>query len=336
MIFYKIKYLNHHKIINFIKLIFCYFLLKFGIKLRKIPAPYFLSIEPTNICNLNCFACPSGSGDLTRKRGFLDLDLFKKIIDNNKKNLICLILHFQGEPLLNKNLPEMIEYAHKNNIYTMFSTNAQLLNKNLEKIIDSKPDKIIISLDGVTQETYEKYRIGGNIDNVFKALESIKIAKRLRDERAKVYFCFPFSVFPFIELQFLAFNHNLHEIKELKKIKEKYEIDKITIKTAQIYSYEQINLLPRNKKYLRYKISENNFEIKNKLKNSCKRIIFGNVISWDGNVLSCCFDKDATFILGNIKNESLENIRNSEKNINFIKLIFNNRKEIDICKNCME
>ncbi len=301
-----------------------------------LPHPSFISFEPTNYCNLKCPACPSGSGTLTRDKGFADLNLFKKVIDENKKYLTNIILHFQGEPLLHKQLGEMIKYARKNRIYTEFSTNGQLLAENIDIIKSAKPDKIIISLDGLTQETYNKYRVNGDITKVFKSLE--ELSKLKRKER------------PFVEVQFLVFKHNEGEITNYKKSrtfgsrilepkareKLQYKIDKISLKTAQIYDNSQIEMLPINEKYSRYKIKDGKFTLKSDLPNYCRRIIFGSVITWDGKLVPCCFDKDADFIMGDVKTHSLNEIRNSEKYKQFIKSVFSQRDKIDMCNNCTE
>lgn len=287
-----------------------------------MPAPCFISVEPTNFCNLKCPACPSGSGELTRVRGYINFDLYRKIINEQKEHLISLILHFQGEPLLYKQLDKVIEYARINKIHTMFSTNGQLLYKCIDKIAASKPDRIIISLDGLSQETYNKYRVNGDINKVYKSLK--EISKLKKNNR------------PYIELQFIVFEHNMHELKLLKNLKKEFKIDKIKIKSAQIYNNEQIPLLPNNEKYLRYKISNNNFILKSKLSNKCKRIVFGSVITWDGSVVPCCFDKNALYKMGDISKKSLNLIRNSMNYKLFVNSVFSERKNIDICKNCTE
>jgi radical SAM protein with 4Fe4S-binding SPASM domain len=287
-----------------------------------LPPPSFISFEPTNYCNLKCPACPSGSGLLTREKGFADLKLFKKLILENKKHLINIILHFQGEPFMHKQLGEMIAFARKHKVHTEFSTNGQLINENISIIKDSKPDKIIVSLDGIIQETYNKYRINGKIDKVYDGLKALsKLEKKRR---------------PFIELQFLVFRHNEDEIPQLFELKNKYKIDKISLKTAQIYSDAHIDMLPKNSKYSRYIIDGDSFKLKSKLSNHCKRIIFGSVITWDGDLVPCCFDKDAQFKSGNIKDKNLNEIRNSKKHIQFINSVFSHREEIEICRNCTE
>ncbi len=287
-----------------------------------VPPPNFASYEPTNICNLACEMCPSGKGLLKRPRGTADMDLYRKFITENCKTLTNIMLHFQGEPLMCQQLGEMIAFARENRIHTMFSTNGQLLAQSIDLIRDARPDHIIVSLDGLTDETYTKYRVGGKVQNVFDGLE--KLSQLPTKER------------PYIELQFLVFSHNEHEIPELQKLKKKYRIDKITLKSAQIYEESQIDFLPENQEYSRYNISNGKVKLKKKAENHCKRLIFGTVVCFDGRVVPCCFDKDAEHEFGNISNQSLAEIRNSEKFRNFVKQVFTQRNGIEICNNCTE
>jgi len=296
---------------------------KNGKLIGEVPPPSFANYEPTNICNLSCEMCPSGKGLLKRPRGTADMDLYRKFITENRETLIDIILHFQGEPLMYKQLGEMIAFARQNRIYTMFSTNGQLLAQNIDIIRNARPDRIIVSLDGLSDETYTKYRVGGKVQNVLNGLE--KLSQLPANER------------PFIELQFLVFSHNEHEIPELQKLKKKYHIDKITLKSAQIYENSQVDFLPENKNFSRYEVSESgSFRLKNGIKNQCKRLIFGTVVCFDGRVVPCCFDKDADHEFGSIANQSLHEIRNSKKYIDFVNKVFSNRNEISICNNCTE
>lgn len=318
-----IKYISWRKIWNLCRLHKFYRKAKNGKLIGEVPPPSFASYEPTNICNLSCEMCPSGKGLLKRPRGTADMDLYRKFITENRETLIDIILHFQGEPLMYKQLGEMIAFARQNRIYTMFSTNGQLLAQNIDIIRNARPDRIIVSLDGLSDETYTKYRVGGKVQNVLNGLE--KLSQLPANER------------PFIELQFLVFSHNEHEIPELQKLKKKYHIDKITLKSAQIYENSQVDFLPENKNFSRYEVSESgSFRLKNGIKNQCKRLIFGTVVCFDGRVVPCCFDKDADHELGNIASQSLHEIRNSKKYIDFVNKVFSNRNEISICNNCTE
>ena len=322
-LFRNIWYISLAKILNLCRLQTFYRKAKHGKFGQTVPPPYFASYEPINICNLACEMCPSGKGLLKRPRGTADMELYRKFILENRKTLTNIILHFQGEPLMCQQLGEMIALARQNRIHTMFSTNGQLLAQNIDLIRNARPDHIIVSLDGLYEETYTKYRVGGNLQNVFDGLE--KLSQLPAKER------------PYIELQFLVFSHNEHEIPELKNLKKKYLIDKITLKSAQIYENSQVEFLPESQKFSRYAVTENgNFKLKNELKNRCKRLIFGTVVCFDGRVVPCCFDKDADHEFGNIASQSLHEIRNSKKYTDFVNKVFSNRNEISICNNCTE
>lgn len=317
-----IRYISLAKIWNLCRLQAFYRKAKHGNISTEVPPPSFASYEPTNICNLSCEMCPSGKGLLKRPRGTADMELYRKFILENRKTLTNIILHFQGEPLMCQQLGEMIAFARQNRIHTMFSTNGQLLAQNIDLIRNARPNHIIVSLDGLTDETYTKYRVGGNMQNVFDGLE--KLSQLPAKER------------PYIELQFLVFSHNEHEIPELQKLKKKYRINKITLKSAQIYDESQIDFLPGNQKYSRYNISNGKVKLKKMTENHCKRLIFGTVVCFDGRVVPCCFDKDAEHEFGNISNQSLAEIRNSKNFRNFVKQVFTQRNGIEICNNCTE
>ena len=317
-----IRYISLSKIWNILRLRKFYRKAKHGNFSTDVPPPSFANYEPTNICNLACEMCPSGKGMLKRQRGTANMELYKKFIAENRHTLTNIMLHFQGEPLMFQHLGEMISIARQNRIHTMFSTNGQLLAQNINLIRNARPDHIIVSLDGLTDETYTKDRVGGKVQNVFDGLE--KLSQLPANER------------PYIELQFLVFSHNEQEIPDLQQLKKKYRIDKITLKTAQIYDESQVEFLPKDQKYSRYYISNGKFQLKKAQENHCKRLIFGTTICFDGRVVPCCFDKDADHELGNISSQSLAEIRNSEKFRNFVKQVFTQRNGIDICNNCTE
>ena len=289
--------------------------------------PVSLSIEPAAICQLHCPECALGSNQLIRSNKLMDFDLYKKVIDEVEPNLLYLLLYFQGEPFLSPTIFDMITYADNKNIYTATSTNGQSIDQTVaSKIVKSGLKKIIISLDGVTQETYETYRIGGNLNKTLQAIEFINAEKKAQNSR-----------FPAIELQMIVFRHNEHEIETFKKIAQKMKVQKITIKTAQIYNYtEKTELIPTIKKYSRYKTINGNWELKKKLHNRCLRMWQSAVITTDGELLPCCFDKNADFSYGNLNKYSVKELWNNDKALSFRKRILSNRKSIDMCQNCSE
>jgi radical SAM protein with 4Fe4S-binding SPASM domain len=291
--------------------------------------PVSISFEPTTSCNLRCPECPSGLREFTRPRGMLKKDFFFKTIDEIHKDILYLIFYFQGEPYLNKNFLEMVSYASSKGLYTATSTNAHFLtDETAKKTVESGLDRLIISLDGTTQEVYEQYRREGNIDKVIQGARNIvKWKKELKSKT------------PFVFFQFLVVKPNEHQIEEVKKLAKEVGVDEVRFKTAQGYDYENDpnNLIPENEKYSRYKKNkEGKHTAKNKLQNHCWKLWQANVITWDGMVVPCCFDKDATHRLGNLKNESFKEIWQNKKYKQFRQDITTSRKNIDICANCSE
>ena len=290
--------------------------------------PVAISFEPTTSCNLRCPECPSGLRSFTRPTGMLDPDFFKRVIDEIHKDLFYLIFYFQGEPYLNPAFLDLVKYACSKKIYTATSTNAHYLNDiNAKKTVESGLDRLIISIDGTTQETYESYRIGGTL---YKVLEGTRnIVKWKRELKSKT---------PHIIFQFLVVKPNEHQLEDVKKLAQELGVDEVAFKTAQIYDYENgSDLIPDNEKYSRYEKNENGkWSIKNPLLNHCWKLWHSCVVTWDGRVVPCCFDKDAEYKMGDLKQNSFEGIWKSEVYNNFRASVLRSRSEIEMCKNCTE
>ena len=290
--------------------------------------PMTVSIEPTTACNLKCPECPSGLRAFSRPTGNLKEDFFRKTIDEIYKELIYLIFYFQGEPYINPKFLEMVRYAHEKGIYTITSTNGHFLNEeNARKTIESGLDRLIISVDGTTQDVYENYRIAGNLEHVLQGARNIvKWKKKLGTKK-------PHTIF-----QFLVVKPNEHQIPEVYKLAKEIGIDEVKLKTAQVYDYENGNdLIPTIDKYARYRQKvDGTFEVKNELLNHCWKLWHACVITWDGMVVPCCFDKDADHRLGDLKASPFKTLWYGRPYNNFRKQLFKGRDQIDICTNCTE
>lgn len=322
------KKLSFYKAFNFFKLAFGFYYSRLINKPVQMGLPFFISIEPTTSCNLRCPQCPSGLREFTRPTGMLQNQLFEKIILQTKKHLHSLTFYFQGEPYLNPDFLKMVSFASNNNIFTITSTNAHYLTEeNAKQTILSKLDKLIISVDGITQEVYEKYRIGGDYDKVIAGTKEILKQKKLLNSSS-----------PHVVWQFVVFKTNEHQIEAVKKLGKELGVDEVKIKTAQIYDFENgHDLIPDQEEYARYKKGDSGkFELKNKLLNQCWRMWQGCVITWDGKIVPCCFDKDAKYKLGNLEKDTFESIWFSESYNNFRRSILKSRNQIDICTNCTE
>jgi radical SAM protein with 4Fe4S-binding SPASM domain len=291
------------------------------LKLTKVLGyPTTLMLEPTNFCNLNCPLCPTGAGLIKRKKEALSIKKAKIILDKVGKEIFHLRLWNWGEPFLNRDLFEIVKYAKKCGIYTNTSTNAYFLNRDVaEEIVSSGLDQLIISLDGASEKTYNKYRKRGSFKKVLDAIKEIK-EQKIKQK----------SNLPEIKLQFIVMKHNEHEINKMIKLSKEIGVDVLFFKSVGIMDNdvkEKINkYLPQNKEFVR-----NSF---NKIENKCDFLWEEITINVDGSVVPCCRDSNNKYVLGNIFNQPLNKIWNNENFISLRKAILKDKNLISICKNC--
>ncbi len=316
------------KIWNVAKVLGSYYLSRLLQKPIQWGVPFSISIEPTTACNLRCPECPSGLRAFSRPTGNLRSDFFRKTIDDLHRDLSFLIFYFQGEPYINPDFLDMVQYASQRGIYTITSTNGHFLNEeNARKTIESGLDRLIISVDGSTQEVYEQYRKSGKLEVVLQGARNVvKWKKELKSKT------------PHLIFQFLVVRPNEHQIPEIYKLAEEIGIDEVKLKTAQIYDYAQGNpLIPKQDQYSRYRRqADGSYRIKNQLLNHCWKLWHACVITWDGVVVPCCFDKDAKYRMGNLQEQSLREVWQQEPYREFRQQLLKGRDKIDICTNCTE
>ena len=314
---------------NAFKVLASFYISRFSKRPIQWGMPISISFEPTTSCNLRCPECPSGLRAFSRPTGMLQKDFFTETIDDIHQHLLYLIFYFQGEPYLNPDFLEMVKYASSKKIYTATSTNAHYLtDEAAKKTVESGLDRLIISIDGTTQDVYKQYRVGGNLNKVLEGAKNIiKWRKELNSKT------------PFVFFQFLVVKPNEHQIEDIKKLAKEIGVDEVRFKTAQVYDYEKDpnQLIPTIDKFSRYKKNaDGTYKPKNKLANQCWKLWHANVITFDGLVVPCCFDKDAIHQLGNLKNESFKNVWKNSNYKQFRSELMQSRKNIDICSNCSE
>ena len=323
-----LKKLTPGKAFNFLKLAAGFHLSRLVNRPVQLGLPVFISIEPTTSCNLRCPQCPSGLRQFTRDTGMLQKPLFENVILQMRRHLHSLTFYFQGEPYLHPSFLEMVSFAGSNGIYTITSTNAHYLNEvNARQTVLSGLDKLVISVDGVTQEVYSKYRVGGDFHKVVEGTREVIRQKKILKSRT-----------PHIVWQFVVFGHNEHQVEQVKKMGRETGVDEVKIKTAQVYDFENgHDLIPRNEKYSRYKkLPGGSHIIKSRLLNKCWRMWQGCVVTWDGKIVPCCFDKDAKYKLGDLQTETFKNVWFSPAYNQFRRSILKGRNQVDICTNCTE
>lgn len=317
-----------YRFFNLILLRISYFVSKTTKRNTHFGLPFSLSIEPTTACNLGCPECPSGLKQFTRATGKLDLELHKKMLADVKKSVFYINYYFQGEPFLHPQFLNLIEEAKKNKIYTATSSNAHFIDaEKAEEIVKSGLDRLIISIDGLSQKTYEAYRVNGKLSKVLEGSKHLVEAKKRLN-----------SATPHLIFQFLVVKANEHEAPNVFELGKSIGINEVRLKTAQFYDYKNGNpLMPENVEYARYKKNKSGeYVLKQKTGNKCWRMWSSSVITWNGKIVPCCFDKDAQHQIGDVSNTSFSTIWKSEKYSNFRQSILTERNQIDICKNCSE
>jgi len=290
-------------------------------RIGETPMPFSLSVELTNLCNLHCPCCATGANMLKRPRGFMDLHTAEKIAASLEKYSLAANLYFQGEPMLH---PEFFEIAERLRCFRgVISTNGHLLSEeNCKKLAVSGLGKIIVSYDGVTPEAYSAYRQGGDHS---KVTEGIKCLSQQLNNKKKA---------PGLELLFLYGRHNYHELKKAEKFAASVNAS-FKVKSMQVPDFSDIEKwIPEESRLSRYVKVDGIYRQKKGPERGCMRAWTTAVITWDGSVVPCCYDKDAVHSYGNINEESFNEIWNGESRRTFISNVIRMRDSNDICKSC--
>jgi MoaA/NifB/PqqE/SkfB family radical SAM enzyme len=323
-----LRKLTFRKISNYLILKVSYLLSVFLRKPVVLGYPAVATVEPTNQCNLKCIECPAGNGSMTRSKGNIDISLYRSFINELSPYLSYLMLYFQGEPLLHPQLTRLIKYAGEKKVYTSVSTNGHHLSReNVKEIVESGLNRIIISLDGTDQQSYQQYRTGGDFWKVLQGIANlVQIKKELK------------SHLPFIMLQFIVMSHNENQIDEVKALGKKLGTNTTVIKSLQVLDLKNsYDLLPSDSKLSRYRLNKRKeLMIKSSLKNRCRRLWHTLVMLNDGCIVPCCFDKNGQYVCGKYPESSIADIWKGDKLRSFRQSILNSRRDIQICCNCTE
>ena len=278
--------------------------------LEDLNYPPQIDIELNAGCNMKCPFCLHGYK--TIKNNLLHIKTYKKIIDEAVDlGVRGLKLNYINEPMLRKDLEECISYAKKAGILNVYMvTNGTLLNKDrYDKLIDSGITKVFVSIDAVTEDTYNKQRLSGKYSKVVNNL--LGFIER-RNERG--------LQFPLVRVSFLRNKINQHEEKEFDK-KWRNKVDIIT--------YQKMNDLPDVNTGI-------TVDSNNKNNDGCSFPFKQMVIDNEGDILPCCKMGGKKLVIGNIKNMSLKKAWNSKK-MKELRYIHKNNKWKDnpICKRCI-
>ena len=300
--------------------------------MRITHLPTFVSIEPANYCQLRCPECPVGQrAHAHHKAQNMSWETYEHILAQVQATAHTIQFYFQGEPLLNPLLPKMIARAREVGIFTVLSTNAQALTCNLaQDLVRSGLNRIIVSIDGFSQESYAAYRVGGNLNRALEGLQFLREAK----ERYHSSIC--------IEMQVLRLRSNEHEWLWISRNYKNLGATRLVFKTAQLYDYQHGHpLMPSQARYSRYrKAADGSYFLhrswlrRHWINTPCYRLWSGCVVTTTGEILPCCYDKAGQFSFGSLTKQSIEDVWHSSKAKAFRQGILHHSQDIPICQEC--
>lgn len=291
-----IRHQSFKKLVNFV-------LAEYERVLRKSylhSFPYLLVMDVTNVCNLRCPFCPTNNRQ-GREKGFMSLSLFKEAIDTLKDYVYLVNLFNWGEPLLHPQIYEMIKYANQNNIFTVVSSNfnCSFDEESAKQMIESGLEYLYVAIDGISQETYSKYRGGGDFNTVISNVSILlKVREKMRASN------------PFIEWRYLVFRHNEFGIETAKKMAKNLGIDKISFEGGSTEDMgdrkglDRENWLPADTRYRRTYLSE---------QTKCDWLWRNLVINVNGAVSACCWSFKPEDDFGRFNKTNFHSVWNNEK-----------------------
>lgn len=321
-----IRYLKIKSIANLFLLRISYYLSIIQRKPVMFAAPSYYSIEPVNYCNLACPECPTGNGTMLRPAQRIDFASASSFIYSVRKHALHINFYFQGEPFLYSHLHLLIKVADQHRIVTAVSTNGHFISEQVaDEIVRSGLKKLIVSLDGYSQESYSRYRRNGNFETVLASIRTLADTKR----RLK-------SAYPVICAQVLILSSTESHLPEIEQVAYRAGADAVEIKTAQFYELEtRRDLLPMHLQS-RYCSDGDGYIHSGAARNRCWRAWSNPVVCADGQIVPCCYDKNAEFAFGSANGAVRGDVWRSHERLQFLQTLLHSRQSIGMCRNCPE
>jgi len=298
--------------------------------------PTHMMVEPSTFCNLRCTLCPVTIG-LDRPTGNMEMDIFKKLIQEVGEYIFTLLLWDWGEPFMNPRIYDMITLAKEHNIKTITSTNGHIFEnkEHADRVIRSGLDTVIFAIDGIHQDTYEIYRQGGKLQSALKGIENIVAGKRELNSKT-----------PYVVFRFIVMGQNEHEIPQLKKLAESLGVDALALKTLNAASQDPYfviespkredykYLLPENIKYRRFKFGPEGLQSIRLKRNPCRNMWNTPCVHWNGTITPCTYDPRDQYVLGDLRKNSFKEIWNGKEYRKMRKQFRSEWEKINLCTEC--
>ena len=237
-------------------------------------------IESTNHCNLRCIMCPTGLGVIQRPKGYMEMGLYRRIIDEIGPLVGAAVLHSWGEPLMHPELFDMIDYAKAAGVTVETSTNITLLNEErARRVLEAELDVLYLAMDGVTKETYERVRVNAKWDKVLRNVDRLLELKQRLGAPTRIV------------LQIIAMNETRGEVDAFVRRWNRPGVDQVNVKHLDTWG-DQVERISEHR-------AEQEAMPMRRL--PCPNLWYHGYIFWDGTLTSCERDFDRKTPLGNVR-----------------------------------
>jgi MoaA/NifB/PqqE/SkfB family radical SAM enzyme len=300
--------------------------------------PTILQVEPTDRCNLECRICPVAT-NLARPAGNMDLSLFRGFVDELQESLLAIMFWDWGEPFLNPQAYEMIRHAHRAGIKVISSTNGHIFAAagHAREAVESGLDVLVFSLDGITQETYQRYRAKGSLETVLEGIRKVVAEKRRIG-----------SPTPLVNLRFIVMQHSEHEVPLLEEYARSLGVDALTLRkfhfvpgtgepadpAAMLRSQLGSELVPHEVKFQLPALPEEGKTPRRVSSNPCRNLWNCPTVHWDGTVCSCFMDYNERRPLGSLKQRSFREIWRGEEYRRLRREFREHWQQLPLCGEC--
>lgn len=286
--------------------------------------PIALQLEPTVRCQLSCPLCPRMRLQSSQKGDDMHYENYLTLMDEIGPYLLAIAFWQWGEPLLHPQITDMVALAHQQNILTFISTNGQFSPDefDIKRLFSAGLDMLIISIDGISQDSYESFRRGGKVSRVMQFAETACHTKRMLG-----------PITPLINIRSIATSETETEISHVREFARRIGADVFSLKAVSLYCDADPHnpLLPKNREYRSFQYrGDKEAEEYRRMSPSCNKPWSWPTLLHDGTLLICECDHDSRHSLGNVFTSSFREVWGSRRSAE-VRMRF---PDLDFCNRC--
>ena len=298
-------------------------------QVRPRNMPLHMQFELTSFCNLRCPMCPAGTRELERGAMAMQPDLFEQVWEEAAPYLLTASLWAWGEPLLHPQLARILRIARRHGVATLLSTNGMQLKLESarEALIEHPPTTLIVAIDGLTDETNSRYRVGARMDPILEGVTALAALKRKRNAK-----------YPVLQMRYIVMRHNEHEASVVEQFARRHGFEMLSLRaisTFDIHDADAVHggLVPLTERLQPYQYSEGRRQKREGF--LCTMPFWFPTLLAGGEVVACEQDHSARVPFGRVGgNRGFRQIWFSEEAAAVRRRIRDERETVKFCATC--